>query len=183
MFNELRILLWIQYHLRSEFLDNVMKFFTTIGNTGLVWIFVAIIMVVVKKTRKKGFLVLLALVLSYIICNLIFKNILMKPRPFEVYKYIDLIIKKPSGYSFPSGHTSSSIAAAYVIYKSSLFYKKINLGYLAFFVAIMISFSRLYLFVHYPSDVLGGILTGIIAGDLAIWIMGKYDLRKYKKML
>ena len=202
VFNELRILLWIQYHLRNDFLDIIMKFFTTIGNVGTIWIIIALYLMLRKDTREGGIKVFLGLLFSFIICNLIFKNVLMKERPFEVYKYVDLIIKKPNGYSFPSGHTSASIAAAYIIFKEKynlldflkifrlkgnnqnlkigLDSKKmyINLGYIMYFMAFMIAFSRMYLFVHYPSDILGGILTGIISADVAIFVFDRL-IKKY----
>lgn len=179
-FNEIRMLLWIQNHLRSPIIDEIMKFFTAIGNKGAIWIIICIGLIIYKSKREVGFKVALSLIFSIIICNLILKNYVARIRPFDAYKYIDLIVNKPKDFSFPSGHTSASFAAALVMFKSSLKIKGYKIGWIVIAIAIAISFSRLYLFVHYPSDVLGGILTGVISYELAMWIY-PYIRRFFKK--
>lgn len=168
-FNEIRMLLWIQDHLRSPLMDEFMKLFSKIGNAGTVWIIICIGLLLYKSTRETGIRVAISLILSLIICNLILKNYVARIRPFDAYKYIDLIISKPTDFSFPSGHTSASFAAALTMFKSGIKIKGYKVGWIFIAIAVIISFSRLYLFVHYPSDVLGGVLTGMISYELAMW--------------
>ncbi len=180
-YNEIKLLLWIQENLRSDFLDSFMKMITRLGDVGIIWIIIGVIFIISSKNRKMGFSVLLSLVFSAIICKLILKNYVARIRPYEVYSYIDLIIDKQVDYSFPSGHTSASIAASFAILKSNFSYKKFNLGYIFIGLAILISFSRLYLFMHYPTDVLGGLITGLISAELAIFTVGRISMRLKKK--
>ena len=176
-FDEIKILIWLQENMRSAFMDIFMKFITSIGDSGAIWIIFSFIFIFMKNHRKMGIRVIVSLLFSGLICNLILKNYIARIRPYEVYSYIDLIIERQKDFSFPSGHTSASFAAAAAIYKSKLMYRKFNLGYLFIALAILISFSRLYLFVHYPSDVLGGLITGLISAELAFLLVE----RLYKK--
>lgn len=120
----------------------------------------ALVLILIPKTRKIGLVVMAAVILDSILCNVILKNIFLRPRPCDVNTAINLLIPRPSGYSFPSGHTSASFAAVSALYFSGE--NKIWKAALA--LAILISFSRMYLYVHYPTDVLGGILVGIFCG-------------------
>jgi len=166
-FNEKNLLIWIQENMRSDFMDIFMKFLTKIGDNGAIWIIFAVVFLAITKHRKMGLRVAFSLVFSALIGNLILKNYVARIRPYDVYTYIELIIEKQNDFSFPSGHTSASIAAAVTIFKSKFMYKKFNLGYLSIILAVLISFSRLYLFVHYPTDILGGIITGLLCAELA----------------
>ena len=111
------ILLWIQDYLRNDFLNVVMKIITALGNAGIIWILSAVIMLCFKKTRKVGIMVAMALIGSLIINNLILKNLVQRIRPYEVVEGLKNLIGKQSDFSFPSGHTGSSIAAAVVMVK------------------------------------------------------------------
>lgn len=110
----------------------------------------------------------LALVFDVILCNGILKNAVARTRPFDVNTGISLLVKKPTDYSFPSGHTAASFAAVTV-----LFFAKEKYRYPALVLAVLIAFSRLYLYVHYPTDILGGILVGILCGVIAYLITKK----------
>ena len=153
---EAQILLWIQENLRFDFLTPLMKFITTLGNSGIIWIIIAAILLIVPKTRKVGLLCALALFGSLLINNIILKNLVARIRPYEVIDGLQLLVANAHDFSFPSGHAGSSFAAAVVLYKKLP--KKFGIP--ALVLAFLISFSRLYVGIHYPSDVLVGVLDG-----------------------
>lgn len=156
---DMAILDLIQSNIRTGFMDAIMPFITQLGDAGLIWIILSIGLIIPKKTRKIGFVMIIALILNGIICNIILKPMLAKIRPFDVNTAIKLLINKPRDFSFPSGHTSASFTAA-----SVLFFRKSKLFVPSLVLAFLISFSRLYLYVHYPSDVLAGLVLGILCG-------------------
>ena len=149
----------IQDNMKSGLMDSIMPLISHLGDSGLVWIILSIGLVIPKKTRKLGFVMIIALVLNGIICNIILKPMLARIRPFDVNTSIKLLINKPRDFSFPSGHTSASFTAA-----SVLFFRRSKLFVPSLILATLIGFSRLYLYVHYPSDVVGGIILGIVCG-------------------
>lgn len=151
-----------------------MRFVTSLGNFSIAWVMLALVLILIPKTRKIGLVVMAAVILDSILCNVILKNIFVRPRPCDVNTAINLLIPRPLGYSFPSGHTSASFAAVSALYFSGE--RKIWKAALA--LAILIAFSRMYLYVHYPTDVLGGILVGIFCG-----YVGKACFDKICKML
>lgn len=165
---ELTILDFIQEHMRNAFLDVGMPFVSTLGNAGIIWIALTVVLLISKKHRKTGILMALALVFDVILCNGILKNAVARTRPFDVNTGISLLVKKPTDYSFPSGHTAASFAAV-----TALFFAKEKYWYPALVLAVLIAFSRLYLYVHYPTDILGGILVGILCGVIAYLITRK----------
>ncbi|WP_455525532.1 phosphatase PAP2 family protein [Peptostreptococcus stomatis] len=154
---DMAILDLIQSNIRTGFMDAIMPFITQLGDAGLIWIILSIGLIIPKKTRKIGFVMIIALILNGIICNIILKPMLARIRPFDVNTAIKLLINKPRDFSFPSGHTSASFTAA-----SVLFFRKSKLFVPSLVLAFLISFSRLYLYVHYPSDVLAGLVLGIL---------------------
>ncbi|MFJ6958949.1 MAG: phosphatase PAP2 family protein [Ligilactobacillus ruminis] len=170
---EIEILNLIQ-HLRTPFLDEVMRFVTSLGNFSIAWVMLALVLILIPKTRKIGLVVMVAVILDSILCNVILKNIFVRPRPCDVNTAINLLIPRPSGYSFPSGHTSASFAAVAALYFSGE--RKIWKAALA--LAILIAFSRMYLYVHYPTDVLGGIICGIICGCASWWCIRRFSTEK-----
>ncbi|MEG0075662.1 MAG: phosphatase PAP2 family protein [Eubacterium sp.] len=154
---DLSILLWIQTHLRCDLLDFIFKTFTTLGDAGLIWILLAFILIIRKETRYTGLIMALSLILSVLVADIGIKNLVNRPRPFIVYPF-DLIITPPHGTSFPSGHSASSFAAAW----SYMLTHKNKIRYFWVALASTIAFSRLYLFVHFPTDVLMGLAIGIL---------------------
>lgn len=170
---EIEILNLIQ-HLRTPFLDEVMRFVTSLGNFSIAWVMLALVLILIPKTRKIGLVVMVAVILDSVLCNVILKNIFVRPRPCDVNTAINLLIPRPSGYSFPSGHTSASFAAVAALYFSGE--RKIWKAALA--LAILIAFSRMYLYVHYPTDVLGGIICGIICGCASWWCIRRFSPKK-----
>ena len=156
---DMAILDLIQSNIRTGFMDAIMPFITQLGDAGLIWIILSIGLIIPKKTRKIGFVMIIALILNGIICNIILKPMLARIRPFDVNTAIKLLINKPRDFSFPSGHTSASFTAA-----SVLFFRKSKVFVPSLVLAFLISFSRLYLYVHYPSDVLAGLVLGVLCG-------------------
>ena len=169
--------LWIlQVSVRNPILDSIMIFITSLGNGGMIWIAATILLLIPKKTRKAGVMSAVALLGSLIINNNIVKNIVQRPRPFVTFADLQIIIPTPSEFSFPSGHTSSSFAAAAVFYR----HLPKKLGIPSVILAGLIGFSRLYVGVHYPTDVIAGVLMGILLSYLAEYLVNLFA-KKLKK--
>lgn len=160
LFYDNLILNFIQ-NFRSPALDKIMPFITCLGNFGFIWIVIAVLLIISKRYRKLGFAMALTLILCLLIGNAGLKPWVQRIRPFEANNFTDLLIKAPKDFSFPSGHTLASFASATVLMK---FDKKAGIPVLIF--AILIAFSRLYLYVHYPTDILAGIILGILIGSI-----------------
>lgn len=173
---ELQILHAIQ-GMHTDFLDAIMILLSTLGNAGLIWIFLSIVLVFPKRTRRCGFTMMGAMALSFLIGNLFLKNLIARPRPCAVDTSVRLLIPFPSEYSFPSGHSLNGFTAATVIF---LYFKKA--GVFALLFAASIAFSRLYLFVHYPTDILGGMVLGILDAVLVYWIVKKVMQRRERRL-
>ena len=152
------ILDFVRNNLTSYISDRIMLFITSLGNFGAIWIMSALIFIAIKKHRELGVAMMLSLIIALLVGNIILKPIVHRNRPFVNESQIDVLVE-PTDYSFPSGHAFSSFAAAITI----LCYKK-RWGILAIVLASSIAFSRIYLYVHYPSDVLTGLVLGIGAG-------------------
>ena len=153
------VLDFIQSHLRTPALDLLMPFISALGNGGAIWLASAAILLLRRKTRAAGAAMLTALALEALLCSGFLKPFVARLRPFEINTGIHLLIQPPSGYSFPSGHAASSFAAA-----AALFFSGSRLAGPAFVLAALIAFSRLYLYVHFPTDVAAGAMIGFILG-------------------
>ena len=170
---ELRILDFLQT-IHTPLLDKILAFITSLGNAGIIWIVLAVVLLILPKTRKTGIIVAAALLMDLILCNLILKNLVARVRPYDVNTAIAILIKKPLDFSFPSGHTAASFAAM-----TALFLAKMKKAWIAALVlAVLIAFSRLYFYVHYPTDVLGGAVVGILSGIIGYAIVEKIDKRR-----
>ena len=159
------ILDFIQQNLRNPFFDFLMPFLSAIGEAGIVWIVICIGMLFPKKTRMWAIAGLLAMLVTWLSGEVILKNLIGRVRPCNVNLAVDMLVDRPSSYSFPSGHTSSSFACATVIFRMN---KKWGIG--ALILAALIGFSRLYNYVHFPTDVLAGAVIGAAIGFLAVKI-------------
>lgn len=154
---ELKFLDFIAQHLRCAFLDFLMPKITLLGNAGIFWIILAVALLIPKKTRKAGFAMAIALILGLIFCNMTLKPLVARIRPYDVACIAPYLIEVQHDFSFPSGHTTASFEGAAVVF---LYYKK--WGIAALVLAALIAFSRMYLYVHYPTDILGGIVLGVL---------------------
>lgn len=158
---ELQILDWIQ-QMRTPAGDVWMPLISRLGNAGMIWILLMCLLLVIPRTRKWGIALAAALCLDAVICNMILKPVVGRIRPCDVNQSVQLLIARPADYSFPSGHTAASfttVAALYFAGAKKLW--KITLP-----LALLMAFSRMYLYVHYPTDVLGGVIVGCAAGYL-----------------
>lgn len=172
------ILYFIQDNIRCAFLDVVLPFLTNLCNNGEIWIVCGIVLLFFKKYRRYGIFVLVALLLGALVGNEIIKPLVGRIRPCNSVSILpEMLVKVPTSFSFPSGHTVSSVVSATVITRAN---KKF--GFVAIPVAILIAFSRLYVFVHYPSDVLVGAILGFVIG-YAVVSFGNKIFDKYSLFL
>lgn len=153
------ILLWIQEYVRNDLLTPGVTFLTHLGDAGFIWIVLTVLCLVFAKTRRNGILMLFSLLLNFLANNMILKNLLARARPYEVVEGLHRIIEAQSDYSFPSGHTGCSFSVAVVMFL--MFPRKVGVPAMIF--AVLLSLSRLYVGVHFPTDVLGGAVIGTAA--------------------
>ena len=173
---DLPILDWIQENLKNAFLDVVMPIITMFGDGGIFWIACAVILLCIPKTRKTGLGMGFALIMGLIVCNITLKPLVGRIRPYDFQEKLGVVIplltERMHDYSFPSGHTIASFEAATVLLINN---KK--LGIPAMILAVLIAFSRLYLYVHYPTDVIFSVFAGILFAFLGNWLAGKVMAR------
>ncbi len=168
------MLLWIQENIRQEWLTPIMKLITHLGDAGIFWIVLTALLLLIPKTRKIGFLCFIALLVNFLCCNVILKNFIARPRPYTMIEGLELLVKEASDFSFPSGHTAASFACAWIL----LFKLPKKAGVPLFILAALIGLSRLYIGIHYPTDVLGGFLLGS-GVSLCVWkISSIYEAKK-----
>lgn len=174
---ELSILNAIQ-NLRSTSLDKFMVTMSSAGNLSLIWIAFIFIFLSTKELKKQGKIMIIAFILNILLVNLLVKNLVARPRPYEVAKFTDLLVHKLSDNSFPSGHTSYAFTFATIV---TLLNKNKPLIIFTDLLAVLIGLSRLYLYVHFPTDVLAGAIFGILIGIFAIKIYNSSKYREIKK--
>lgn len=161
------ILLWLQNSFRNPVLNPIMIFITHLGDKGLFWIALTYLMLCFRKTRKTAVASMISMAIGLIVVNVALKNWVARVRPYELIEGLNLMIEKQHDFSFPSGHATNSLACAWVMFR--LLDKKYGIP--ALVLALLVSFSRLYVGVHYPTDVFAGIIVGIVAAELAIVIV------------
>ena len=181
---DLPILEWIAEHLHCAFLDTVMPLITLLGDAGIFWILCAVALLFFPKYRKIGLSMGAALILGLLLCNVTLKPLVGRIRPYDYQlqhfgKTIQLLVATPNDFSFPSGHTIASFEAATVLLINNR-----KMGIPAMLLAVLIAFSRLYLYVHYPTDVLASIVLGIGIAFLGNFLVNKaFALWKQKKKI
>lgn len=156
---ELAVLDWIQLHLRCELLDWLMPFVSGLSNHGEVWILFAALLLLIRRQRVYGLSAACALTLDLIACNIILKPLIDRLRPFVFRPNLSLLVSPPGDASFPSGHTAAAFAMVFALKTAGS-----PLWWPALALATVTAFSRLYLYVHWPTDVLGGVLLGAAVG-------------------
>lgn len=189
---EFLILDFIQ-SLRTPFGDVAMPLVSKLGNTGMIWILLAVILLILPKTRKYGVVVAAALVADVILCDGILKHLFRRIRPCDINTAARLLIPRPTDFSFPSGHTACSVAASTALF---LIRGKGNTGgngqdrtarvmgklwIPAWILTAVIAFSRMYLYVHYPTDILGGFVTGLAAGFIGYIVIERWKKQKERQ--
>lgn len=172
------ILIWIQEKLRFAGLNPVFIGITTIGNGGIIWLLGSASLLLSKKTRKIGVMSLYAIGIAFVLNNMVLKNLVGRARPFDVVEDIIPLISRPTDFSFPSGHTASAFACAWLMLRKLP--KKYGIP--AVILAALMGFSRMYVGVHYLSDVLVGAGIGIFGSYLSEFILGTlfFQLEKGK---
>ena len=185
---DLPVLDWIQANLQSPLMDTVMPIITMFGDDGIFWIAWAVLLLFFRKTRKTGLGMGFALILGLLICNVTLKPLVGRIRPYDFQ--IDmlgktwedilvagkLLVDTPHDYSFPSGHTIASFEAATVLLINSKL-----MGIPAMILAVLIAFSRMYLYVHYPSDVIFSVFAGILFAIIGNALAKKIKFSPLKK--
>ena len=149
-------------------LTKIMAFVTMLGEAGWFWILLVVILLCTKRFRKCGVAVLLALVLDFLLANVILKPLVARPRPCWINDTVELLVRVPKDYSFPSGHTMASFAAA-----GALLLTEKKLGICSLVLAFLMGISRLYFYVHFPTDVLAGMVLGLLCGFAGVFLMKK----------
>lgn len=168
-----QVMLWVQENLRSPLLSAIMIPLTTLGNSGILFITLGIILLLCKRTRKSGILMLICLAVGFILNDIVIKNLVQRPRPFTDFGQIVPLITLPGSYSFPSGHTVSAFAAMI-----TLFFTQKKYTVWGLLLAVLMGFSRIYVGVHYPTDV----LAGAVVGTAVACILGYIFKRKFKDL-
>lgn len=185
------ILLWIQEYLRSDFMNPIVTFITHLGDHGYLWIGLLLILLCIPKTRKAGLLGAAALLLTFIITNLCLKPWIARVRPYEMIEGLTKIIEKQSDRSFPSGHTANSMAVGVILWTISQKYEKLGdkklyfpktAGWFFLILSILIGLSRLYVGVHYPTDVLGGAMIAVMDAFIIFQAYKKFSAEQRTKI-
>lgn len=165
------VLLYIQDYLRTPFWNTFFVIFSRLGDSGILWTALGLALLFPEKTRRHGFDVLLCLAAAFLISDCIIKPLVARPRPYNMIDGLTILVAPLSSYSFPSGHTNASFAAALAL--TLAFGKK---GAWAYLFAALIAVSRLWVGVHYPTDVLCGALGGTLWAWFA-WILSHKYIR------
>lgn len=164
------ILLWIQNTVRLSFLDPAVMFYTHLGDAGFLWAALSLVMLCFPKTRRTGLLALAALALGGLLTNVTLKQMVGRIRPWHTVDGLLFLVEELDPHSFPSGHTCAAFAAAGIWFRG-LPWRCLRITGMA--MAVLMGLSRLYVGVHFPSDVLAGALVGLLAAWLA-WRLGRY---------
>ncbi len=174
---DLPILDWIQANLGSPLLNFLMPIITIFGDAGIFWIACSILLLLLPKHRKTGLSMGIAMAIGLLVCNVTLKPLCGRIRPYDYQllhfqRQIPLLIEAQHDFSFPSGHTIASFEAC-----TALMVHNKKLGIPATILAFLIAFSRMYLYVHYPTDVIASMILGTAFGFLGCWIAKKLSQR------
>ena len=163
--------------IQCPFLDFLMPKITMLGNGGCVWLAAACLLLLQPKHRRTGILLLVGLAAGVLIGNVVMKPLFARPRPCWIDTTVEMLVAVPRDFSFPSGHTLSSVIAATILSLAEP-----RFAIVAIPLAALIALSRLYLFVHFPTDILASVVIGIVVGVL-VWKYGGLLLHPAECML
>ncbi len=167
------ILNFIYNYLNFEFFTVIFKFITYSGDKGAIYIFLSLMLIINKKTRKIGLYCLISLIIGFLITEFTLKPIICRLRPYE-YRDIVLKIAKETSYSFPSGHTTAAFAVSFVLLKERFIYKNFKIYKYVLAYSVLMAYSRLYFYVHFPSDVIGGVFVAYLSTIISKFIVDKF---------
>lgn len=170
-----QILLWIQENLRGA-LDAPVRFITRLGDHGLIWIALILLLLCFRKTRRAAVTAGLAMLLTLLMVNLLIKPLAARTRPYEVIDGLRCIVAREKDFSFPSGHSAHAFACAWALWRSAP--RKIGLP--ALILAALIALSRLYVGVHFPSDVVCGSLAGLLLAQASVQLLKRLPQKTHK---
>lgn len=167
---EFSLMNWMQEHMRAPLLDQVMVVFTYLGEYGAIWILTGLGLTISKKYRRYGILMLCSLLITFLTGEVLLKNIICRVRPCNINTELSMLIARPTSYSFPSGHAASSFTSAYILLRMDK-----RIGCVGLVVAALIALSRVYLYVHFPTDVLVGMVLGLLMAALVYFLYQRLE--------
>ena len=173
---DVSVLYWIQENLRIDALNPVIIFLTNLGNGGFFWVVLSLVLLIPKRTRKAGLVSLISMALCFIVVNLGIKPAVARIRPYDVYSHLHAIVPPLKEFSFPSGHTVNGFACTLILVR--MLPKKAGIPLVI--LAAVIALSRLYIGVHYPSDVIAGFLIALALSEI-VWIIYMYISKKRRE--
>jgi undecaprenyl-diphosphatase len=192
-------LIGIQHALNADWLTPIMKGITMLGEGGYFWIAVCLLLIIFKKTRRLGIICALSLLFTFISCNLILKPLVDRVRPWVTFTAVNAMLPPPGDASFPSGHSANAMGPAWAMFIAtrarraggSKSYDEVpclgwrgtgadpkimhRFGIAAVILGVLIGLSRLYLGMHYPSDVICGLLLGMLCATIIHFIITKIE--------
>ena len=173
------ILLWIHEHLRFAALTPVMRALSMMVDKGILWIALTLVLLLFRRTRRVGIYCAASIILTFLIVNGVVKPLVGRTRPYDLFQEIQILVKAESDFCFPSGHTANSFAVAWILFRMT----KKRYGILAVILAALVALSRLYVGVHYPTDVLAGMVIAIALAEVCLHVIPKCErkYRRYKK--
>ena len=171
------ILLWIHGNLRFDALTPVMKVLSLMGDKGLFWIALTVVLLLFRKTRRVGIYCAASMILTFLVVNCAIKPLVARTRPYDLFPQIQILTHAEHDFSFPSGHSANSFAVAWILFRMT----KKQYGVPALILAILIAFSRLYVGVHYPTDVLAGTAIAIVLAEVCLRQISKIERNQRRK--
>lgn len=176
---EADFLLWIQNSVRAGWLTPPMQLFSLMGDKGIFWIAVTLLLLSFKRTRRLGAYCAVSIAVTFLLVNGVVKPLVARPRPYDLFPALEpgLLVNPEHDYSFPSGHSANSFAAAWILFRMT----KKRYGIPAITLASLMALSRLYVSVHYPTDVIFGILIAIAVAELTLHVLPKVERKLFPK--
>lgn len=163
------ILFYFQNHIRCDVLNIVMIFFSSMGTNGYIWLAAAAAMLLTKKYRFAGVALLVCFTLAWFVNDGVVKHLVQRQRPYLTLQELEVLVPRRNDFSFTSGHTSTAFAAAYAITRANG-----RRWAWVYAISAMIAVSRIYVGMHYPTDVLGGMLVGTLTAAVAYLLLSHF---------